>query len=1241
MGWSALSASRTTQTGSFLSRTATAVNTAASTDTGTIAAASAWTGAIEGQAFAIIRSGAVVAVRCIQSFSTTTLTYYRLYLDDGTELPTDVQVGDTITLYEQPQLVGAGTALGSVAGITLTTTGSVGNLVYRQYAVGNNALTVGGFFQLPPMHPLVFGATAPTQPIRVDAGGRLALGSYRTRGGVSVFSTDTLWRMTNQEGSPTVPSSLLLNAGTARLDWFGGEEESGGALGDVAGATTRIYSRSASTRGLDFPAGTEPYQWRISSTDFVTYGVTMSNRVTVLIAAASLGGYSPRQQEIAISFSGATPSDTFIQITNPALRGGNVVDVAFWSNKWARVINNATGTNVVVGGNRPEANTSNRGLHEYRAQTSFNIRSVSGAGVSGRVFCRDRNNGSRLAANIIGANPSYASDRTYEASLVGGAASFTSDGGVLLGVAYQNTAGVAAARFDSIVWDYRGLDNSNTDRMSFALAAYGFEPATTIAVLKGQGGVSVGYTMLTDSGVTASAAVAATYSDRFTIASNGNITVTAAATLDNLYDYAQVWLQASGANMEAAGLGQKLVGFSGSALVTAKTLTVNAGVTLSEGAKFKSFVTTATVTNNGTINGIYSSSAGTSAQLNLIIIPLGSKIIVIDNAGNVIDYVTSSGASYTLNIPPGTTGTWKWVVKAPGYEHAKGTFIPSVDAQTTVSPTLVKKVNPDGSDMYQGTTSSLVSVSFSALTTAFIDIGNGTAPLQAVFDESEDALCTQAGMGWLAANRDDLSQFNSAGGDFLFLTSGWRLRRASPGDTNATIQAFVQSVDGQPVDESNGPVRFLASDSPTAIAAAVRVELAAELARIDVALSSRASQTSVNTLASTNQTEHDATQAAIAALPAPLNSAQTQAAAAAALVAYDAVVPADLAGLATSANVTAAQTAIIAEVDAIPTNPLLTNDARLNNLDAAISTRLATVGYTAPDNTGIAAIKAKTDQFAFTSGNVHSIAQVVADKTGYNLTTSERQAIATAVEQAILNENDGQAILNAIVGAIGNQNIDQIALVAAIRADIERTGGMLDAVPTLAEIEGSTILAKQSGFTGLATSANVTAAQTAIIAEVNANETKIDAVQALITALPAPVSAAAIADAVWDEHLTGATHNIANSAGRRLRQLADTVILKDGVGSNMANSGGVGYITLDPASTTQCIHQAIRVGDMVRFIRAFDPATKVATLDAQWCTITAGDVDYTLFNLRESTEGLTAQEVWEYTTRTLNKALFT
>lgn len=66
-------------------------------------------------------------------------------------------------------------------------------------------------------------------------------------------------------------------------------------------------------------------------------------------------------------------------------------------------------------------------------------------------------------------------------------------------------------------------------------------------------------------------------------------------------------------------------------------------------------------------------------------------------------------------------------------------------------------------------------------------------------------------------------------------------------------------------------------------------------------------------------------------------------------------------GLATATNVTNAQTAIIAEIDAIPTNPLLTNDARLNNLDAAVSTRLASASYTAPIAAGTIADAVRTE----------------------------------------------------------------------------------------------------------------------------------------------------------------------------------------------------------------------------------------------------------------------------------------
>lgn len=75
-----------------------------------------------------------------------------------------------------------------------------------------------------------------------------------------------------------------------------------------------------------------------------------------------------------------------------------------------------------------------------------------------------------------------------------------------------------------------------------------------------------------------------------------------------------------------------------------------------------------------------------------------------------------------------------------------------------------------------------------------------------------------------------------------------------------------------------------------------------------------------------------------------------------------------------------------------------------------------------------------------------SASRTLTDKTGFELTAGAYQAIASAVETAILNEGDGQAVIDAIVNAIGNTNLDQVALVAAIRTDLERSGGLLDVI---------------------------------------------------------------------------------------------------------------------------------------------------------------------------------------------------
>ncbi len=111
---------------------------------------------------------------------------------------------------------------------------------------------------------------------------------------------------------------------------------------------------------------------------------------------------------------------------------------------------------------------------------------------------------------------------------------------------------------------------------------------------------------------------------------------------------------------------------------------------------------------------------------------------------------------------------------------------------------------------------------------------------------------------------------------------------------------------------------------------------------------------------------------------------------------------------------------------------------------------------------------------------------------------------------------------------------------------------------------------------------------------------------------------AGIADAVWDEVLTGATHNVAASAGKRLRILDEERIIAMG----QTVSATTNTITLQPIGTL-CVGQTIVVTDQstnekqARFILAFDTGTDTATVDSNWCvTPTAGD-EYLLTTVRD------------------------
>jgi len=139
--------------------------------------------------------------------------------------------------------------------------------------------------------------------------------------------------------------------------------------------------------------------------------------------------------------------------------------------------------------------------------------------------------------------------------------------------------------------------------------------------------------------------------------------------------------------------------------------------------------------------------------------------------------------------------------------------------------------------------------------------------------------------------------------------------------TSAAIKAKTDALPSDPADQSAIEAAISAipsAPSAAANAAAVRSELATELARIDAATSSRATPANVPSAATTatavraelaaeladvvaidarlpaDPADQSAVEAAIAALPAPLDAPATQAAAAAAIAAYAPATSADV-----------------------------------------------------------------------------------------------------------------------------------------------------------------------------------------------------------------------------------------------------------------------------------------------------------------------------------------------------------
>jgi hypothetical protein len=351
----------------------------------------------------------------------------------------------------------------------------------------------------------------------------------------------------------------------------------------------------------------------------------------------------------------------------------------------------------------------------------------------------------------------------------------------------------------------------------------------------------------------------------------------------------------------------------------------------------------------------------------------------------------------------------------------------------------------------------------------------------------------------------------------------------------------------------------------------------------------------------------------------------------------------------TTRALTGTQATNLAAIPNIPTNPLLTNDARLNNLDTTISSRSTLTA--AQIRTELATELARLDVAVSTR----------LATAGYTTPPTTSQ-IAAAVEAALLNDADGQALLAAIqtaVQALFDQQADipvstLVSLIAAqitadhgsgsyttanlsavaLEASVQAIKAKTDNLPsdpadqsTLADLINTK--ASQASVNAIPTTpllaANYTAPDNAGIAAIKAKTDNLPSdpadqseLAALISAIPtvAPDNAGIAA-------IKAKTDNLPSDPADQ-STLADLINTRLAAADYVApnNAGILTAISALPSAPT--IADAVWDEPLSGHLTAGTTGAKLNLAS----TLTVGDIP----------AGLTAQQVWEYATRTLTTA---
>ena len=271
--------------------------------------------------------------------------------------------------------------------------------------------------------------------------------------------------------------------------------------------------------------------------------------------------------------------------------------------------------------------------------------------------------------------------------------------------------------------------------------------------------------------------------------------------------------------------------------------------------------------------------------------------------------------------------------------------------------------------------------------------------------------------------------------------------------------------------------------------------------------------------------------------------------------------------------------------------------ANINNANLATIADISTLTATE-----IAYLNASiSSRSSHTAANIWAVGtRALTDKAGFALSTAGILAIWHQLTANIVTANTiGKLLKDDINATISSRSSHAAADIWSVvtRALTDKAGFSLAAAGITAIWEKNISAFSGAGYAG-------TYVKTLYDDWINGGRLD-NLLDTVYTGTPPTVNA--IADQVWDEVLTGAIHNIATSAGRRLRQAADVMIIRE---ETCQAGGGNDEIVFDAGASAV---NEFYINDLViltsgtgvgqqRHIDSYVGSSKTATVNRDWTT---------------------------------------